>query len=475
VVRGTALLALSRILDRASTFVILILVAPRFGAAGVGAYSAAMALYGLFTYAGEAGTTNYLVRELSRDRSRTATYVVHLSAMALAVSLVLLGGVEVLIPHLGYSTTLRESAAILVLAIPGTVLNSVQEGAFLAHRRVHYETIVTLVSSVAYIVLGAALLLSHHGIQALMWSYVALEYSSTVVYFLLISRRIARLRARFQFSLARRLAGEMKMFTASSLIQAVFIRPEIVLLSVLASATQVGYYGAAVRVAELPQFLPEVFMANVFTVLSASYPADEARFRAILTKALRAMLAFALVLTAIMFAAAPEIVRLLFGSRLHAAAPMLRILSASVLFSALIAVFWRALAARGRQDAVLRVQVAMIAIRIGGGAALIAPLAGLGAAVATSVSALVQLTLLAAAAGRSGVAAAILRPGWRLALAAVAAGAVTWIAARVGGIWLALPSGLIAYALSALALGAVSREERATLTRLRRPASAGRP
>lgn len=474
VFRGTALLGLSRALDRASTFVIVVLIAPRLGAAGVGAFSAAMALYGVFTLAGEAGTTNYLVREISRDKARTASYVVHLSVVALGVSLLLLAAVEALIPHLGYSPTLRTSAAILLLAIPGTVLNSVQEAAFLAHRRVEFETITTFVSSAVYIAVGATLLLSHHGVPSLMWTYVALEYAATFVYFVLISRYIARLRLVFQRALAWRLIREMKTFTASSLIQAFFIRPEVVLLSLLASTTQVGYYGAAVRVAELPQFLPEVFMANVFTLLSAAFPHHEARFRDIQAKAVRSMLAFALPLAALILAAAPGIVRLLFGPHFGPSVPLLRILALSVLFSALIAVFWRSLAARGRQDRVLRVQIEMIAIRLGGGVALIAPLAAVGAAIATTVSSAIQLGLLVAGATRSGAPASIVRPAWRFALASAVAGAVTWLVAELAAVWLALPAGVAAYVVSALLFRAVSPDDRELLTRLRSQATAGR-
>jgi O-antigen/teichoic acid export membrane protein len=466
VFRGTVLLALSRVLDRAATFVIVILIAPRLGAAGVGAFSAAMALYGVFTLAGQAGTTNFLVREISRDKTRTASYVVHLSIMAFILSLTLLAAIEALVPHLGYSSTLRVSASIILLAIPGTVLNSIQEAAFLAHRRVEFETITTLVSSVTYVAVGAGLLLSHHGVPSLMWTYVALEYAATLLYFVLISRFIARLRLVFNRTLAWRLVREMKTFTASSLIQALFIRPEVVILSIMASATQVGYYGAAVRVAELPQFLPEVFMANVFTLLSAAFPHDEERFRDIQAKAVRSMLAFSLPLTALILAAAPGIVGRLFGPHFQAAVPLLRILAFSVLFSALISVFWRSLAARGRQDIVLRVQIVMIGFRLGGGAALIAPLAAVGAAIATTINSGLQLGFLVAGAARSGAPSPIMRPAWRFALAATVAGAVTWYVAELAGIWLALPAGLAAYILSALLFGAVSADDRELLTRL---------
>ena len=472
VLRGTTLLAISRILDRASTFVIVVMIAPRFGAAGVGTYSAAIALYQLFTFAGAAGTGSYLVRAISRDKTRTASYVVHLSIMAFVVSLLLVAAMEAIVPHVGYSSALQTSAAIALLAVPGTVLNSVQEAAFLAHRRVEFETLMTLLGSLAYIGVGAALLVSHHGVTSLLWAYVAIEYLTTAAYFGMISRYIARLQATFHVPLAWRLAREMKTFTASSVVQAFFLRPEIVILSLLASPAQVGYYSSAIRVAEIPEFLPEAFMANVFPMMSAAFGVNEQRFTAIQTKAARAILAFALPAATLMFVLAPQIVRLLFGPHFGPAADALRVLCLTVLSLSLIALFWRTLSARGRQDQVLHVQLAVIGIKIGACAALAVPLAALGAAISATVSSWIQMGMLAVRAGASGTKISILRPGLRFAVAALLAGAVGWLLASLTSIWIALPAAALTYIASALLVRAVSADDRALLARLHASARA---
>lgn len=454
-------------MDRASTFVIALLIAHRRGATGLGTFTAAMAFYGVFAIAGQAGTTTYLVREISRDRTRTASYVVHVTVVAIVVSVVLIAGLEAIVPHLGYSPALRSSTAIIVLAVLGTVLNSIQEAVFLAYGRVEFETLATFVSSVFYIAIGVILLARGHGVPALMWTYVALEYAVTLAYFVLISRYIVRLRFSFRPALAVRLMGEMKAFTASSALAALFARPEVVILSLLASARQVGYYGAAIRVAELPMFVPEVFMANVFTLLSRAFGHDEKRFREIQVKAVRSMLAFALPLAALMFAAAPAIIVRLYGTHFHPSVLQLRILAFNVVFVSLMSVFWRSLAARERQGTVVRVQILMVGLRVGVGAALIAALAALGAAIATAANSLLQVTLLVAAAARSGAPAPIIRNGWRLALAAAVTCAVTWFVSRLVPVWLALLAGATIYVASVVVFGAVSADDRELLARLR--------
>src|SRR3954447_1593909 len=139
VLRNTAFLAVSRILDRVSGFAVSLLIAPRLGATGLGTYFAAMALYSVIAIAGEAGTTNFLLREISRDRSRTAAYIVHVTLLAIALSLALMLAAELVIPFLGYSDELELAVSIICLAILPTVLNSVQEAVFVAYGRVEFE------------------------------------------------------------------------------------------------------------------------------------------------------------------------------------------------------------------------------------------------------------------------------------------------------------------------------------------------
>ena len=72
ILRNTAALAAARVVERSSTVVLSFFVARRLGAAGLGIYSAAMVFFGLISLAAEMGSTNYLVREIAKDRSRTS-------------------------------------------------------------------------------------------------------------------------------------------------------------------------------------------------------------------------------------------------------------------------------------------------------------------------------------------------------------------------------------------------------------------
>ena len=116
VAKNTAVLALARIIERGTTLALLVVVSAKLGADGLGTYSTALAIYGVIAVAGEAGATLFLIRELATDKSRTGSYIVHLSALALAMSLVLTLAAEVLIQHVGYSQAIQQSVSLVLLA-----------------------------------------------------------------------------------------------------------------------------------------------------------------------------------------------------------------------------------------------------------------------------------------------------------------------------------------------------------------------
>jgi len=463
VLKNTAALAVARLIDRGSTLVVALLIASTLGADGLGAYSIAMAVYGVIVLAGDAGMTMYLIREISRDIARTGTYIVHLSVVGVVVSVTLTGLALLVVPHLGYAPEVEASVMIIVLAILPRTLNSIQEAAFVAHGRTELQTVTTFVTTTTYLGLSVWLLGSGHGVTSLITTYVVIQYVITAIYFVLIRRSISRLPLQFQWSVARRLVSELKSFAGSSTLAAFLARPEILILSFLASEREVGYYSAAIRVAEVWVFIPQVFMNNVFPLLSRSFHTQDGRFASIQRRAMRAVLAYTLPLTAGMLAAAPLIVTTLFGDSFAPAADLLRVLGVNVTMYSLSSIFWRSLAARDRQDAVLKVQVVMILARLGGGALLIIAYGALGAAVSATASSALSFALLARATRRSGTSAPSPLVAWRFAAAAGLMGLVTLALTPWLALWALVPVAAAVYVGTTVRLHAFTPDDVALL------------
>jgi O-antigen/teichoic acid export membrane protein len=463
VVRNSAVLAVSKVLERATGFVMAVLVTAHLGVDGLGVYSAVWAIYALMALAGESGATNYLVREISRDRSRTASYTTHLSMVAAGLAVTLTVAAELLVPHLGYSGEMRAGIAVILLAILPKVLNMIQEGVFVAHGRVAFETLTRLVAALSYIGLSAWMLAHDHGVVDLLRAFVAIEAVVCVTYFVLINRFIARLRPRFHPRLALRLVKEVRYFAASSAIAAVFARPEVVIISLLSTPSEVGFYSAGMRIAEIGLLLPDVFMVNVFPVLSGAYRSAEDRFARWQATAVRVMLGYSLPLAAFLLVAADDLVRLLFGDGFGTSAAVVRLMSGNLVAYSLGAVFWRSLVARGGQRQNVLIQSSMAAVRIATGVVLITAFAAVGAGIAAAATAALNVWLLARATARAGAPQSVLCLAWRFVPPAVLSAGIVWLLLAHVPVLLALAAGAIAYLLAAVALGAITADDRRVL------------
>src|ERR1051325_5698069 len=104
--KNTTVLAASRLIERVSSFVLAFFISRTLHATGLGIYSTALAYYALIGLAADMGAKNLMVREVAKQPDKTNRYVVHLSTMTAAFSVLLIAIAAIAIPYLGYSPEL---------------------------------------------------------------------------------------------------------------------------------------------------------------------------------------------------------------------------------------------------------------------------------------------------------------------------------------------------------------------------------
>jgi O-antigen/teichoic acid export membrane protein len=459
VFRNTAVLGTARIIQRLSGLAVTLVISRQLGVGALGVYATVVAYYGLVAIAGDAGTTNLVIRELAKDRSRTASYTVHASVLALGGGLLLMSVAWIIVPHLGYSQDLEHALMLVVLALAPAALNTIQEAVFIAHERVEFETITTFFAALVLVSTSVALVKTGHGVISIVVAFVAVEFAVTVVYFVIINRYIARMRFEFDRSTALEIIRDIRAFAGSSLVSGLFARPEILILSLVASTVQVGYYSSALKIVDLFVFVPQVYMTNVYPVLSRSFDTMDGLAQRIQDAATRYVLALACPVCVGIFVAAPQIVGTLYGSRFGPAVPLLRIMALNFGLASLHDVLWRVLAARGEQGRMLRIQLVTTTIRLAGGVALISAFNAKGAAIAVSVSLLLHDLLLARGVRRDGTRVPVLRLSWRFASAAALMGAVVFLLNSAVALWVVVPVAVCVYLVLIVVLRAFSSHE----------------
>lgn len=450
------------------------LIARMLQASGLGVFSTAMAYYGLIAVASGMGAQDFLVREIARDRHRTNRYVVHASVVGTLASVMVMSIFLAILPHLDYSGELAVGTYAVILAIiPGT-LNTIQYAVFVAHQRVEFVMYTRFVGTLVNVGLSLFLLVQGYGVVSLLIVFVVVEYLVMLCFFFFTSRYITALRWEFELSFARKLVWEMRTFAALSMLAALFAQPEVIIISLVQNEDQVGYYSAAMKLVGFWYLISQMYMANVYPILSRSYHLADQKFQIIQDKSIKYLLALSLPLTAGMIAAAEPIIKLFYGSGFEAAVLPLQILAFNIPLAYVSAVLWRVLAARNEQDSVLRVRVITLFTRLGGGYLLVSWLGALGAAISTPANLFLNTLLLAFYTKRGGTQLHLLRLGWRFALAASGMGILTWGLGHHLLLWAVVPVAGAIYLILILLLKAFSPDDFALFRQMWQPRIAER-
>jgi O-antigen/teichoic acid export membrane protein len=469
---NTVAYTIANLSTRFGNILITLIMARTLHATGVGIYATAMAYFGIIDEATNMGATTFLVREIAKKPGQTNRYVAHFSIMGTLFAAMGLVLVWAVLPYFGYSNELTTSLYIIVLAIiPGT-LNMVQSSVFVAHQKVKFITYTTFVSSVLTLGLSYYLLRLGYGVVGLIVIFVVIQYLVMMIYFYFINRYITRLKWEFEFAVAWQMLREIKTFAALSILGALFAQPEIIILSLLATEAQIGYYSAAMKVIGLWQFIPQIYMSNVYPVLSHSFYVADQKFQIIQEKSIKYLLAVAFPLTIGIVAGAKSITNLLFGPGFEEAVVPMQILAWTIPIFFVSSVLWRVLAARDQENSVLWARIITVFTRLGGGFALIAVWTLLGATISTVANLLLNTLLLGLYDIRNSNPLRYVSQSWRFGLAALVMGAFIWVFSPLVSFWILIPLAGTSYVMLVLLFKAFSVDDFALFRQIWQPQTA---
>ena len=458
ILTNATLLAAARIIDRASRMLLAFFVARILHATGLGLYTAAIVYYELIVIAAETGATTLLVREIGKDKSRTNSYVTHLCLIAFAVSAVLAASFLGLLPFLHFNDEMASSLRVVALAIIPGVLKTIQEGVFVAHQRMEFATYTTFVAAAVNGGLSLVLLFRGYGILSLIVVFVIGQYIMMFLYSYFINRYVTPLCWKVDVALLIQLGREVRTFAGLAIFSGLFSRPEIVILSLVSTADNVGFYSAALRVVNLWQLFPQIYMMNVFPVLSHTYFIRSPEVDRILDRCIKYLLALSLpVMVGVVVAAGP-ILTVVYGAGFQASVIPLRLLAVNIPLQAISAVLWRVLVARGQQGFVLRALAVNTLAELVGGYFLISRWASLGASIMSPVSFVTYVVSMVVFAKKTGVKIRITALGWRFAVASLAMGALMLPLSHRLTLWGLVPLASIMYVGVTILLSAFSAD-----------------
>jgi O-antigen/teichoic acid export membrane protein len=296
------------------------------GPAGFGEYTTIITFLSFFGIMADLGLTLVTVQMISQPGADENKILNNLFSLRLFSALIFLGIAPLAVLFLPYSGGIKTGVAIAVFSFFFIALNQILVGLFQKNLRMDKVAIAETVGRIV-LVIGAVLAVrGNFGLNGMILAIVA----GSVINFGLLyifSLKIVVWKFKLDFSLWKEIAKKSWPLALTIFFNLLYLKTDILILSLVKSSNDVGIYGASYKVIDILTVFPFMFAGVVLPILTADWAGNnKERFQRVLQKSfdLMVILAIPLVVGA-QFMAQPLIV-LVAGRDFSVAGTVLKIL-----------------------------------------------------------------------------------------------------------------------------------------------------
>ena len=375
-------------------FVLVIIAARSLGPEDFGIFSFALAFVFLFDFVLDPGLYHLLIREIARQPHATRQYVLHGMAWKMIAAPVAFFLIWAVVNLLHDAERIHTVVYLIALASFLKSAKDVYRATLLAHERFGLEALSTSVERGGLLAFGALVLLFDKGLIALCVVFVIVRALDLAVAHLLVRRIVGHHSVEFRWDFLRGLLRSGFAIGAFYVMLNVYSYIDMVMISALRNAEEVGWYSAAYKLYEGLLTIPVVVSMVLFPRLANLYVHDYARFSTLALQGWKyvLLLGFAALVVGVPLVA-PGI-ELLYGEGYDPSAIALTVLLASAPFLFIANFLQTLMITMDRQAILLKVAVAGLSLNVIFNLLAIPRYGYVGAAVVTVVvEALVSVTL----------------------------------------------------------------------------------
>jgi O-antigen/teichoic acid export membrane protein len=275
IARNAVFVTLGSVALKAINFLFSVYIVRRLGDDRFGQYTTVLAFVGLFQIFAELGMSQYVMREIARDRSKAPAYFWNLVTVRLLLAFAGIAIIWLFAALTGYPREIVIAIFIYTISFALAAFQAPLEAVLTAHERLGTVSTMGVLGQVTFVVLGGAFMLSG---LSFTWLIVASVLSIIPV----IALAAWTVRSKHVVSLPFRIdprtwPGLVKSglpFGIISLALTITFSLDTVLLSKFVTNDVVGWYNAAYRLSMALLFFFNGFSVAVVPSLSRTYIED---------------------------------------------------------------------------------------------------------------------------------------------------------------------------------------------------------
>ncbi len=287
VAKNTVWLTISNFGGRLIKAAIVIYGARILGTAGWGVFSYALTLAGFFTLFIDPGVNALVMRETPKADEKGKLEILSTTFLVKAVLIVLIALVVLFVAPL--FSKLPGATALLPLVALIITFDSIREflSSFIrAEEKMEQEAGIFILTNIAIVAAGFAFLAFSKTPLAFAWAYTAGTAIGAIAAVWALWGRARQVFQHVNFAMIRPILTSAWPFAITGALGLLLTNTDILILSWIRNASEVGIYSAGIRIIQSAYLLPVIIQYSTIPLLARLAGKDNERFRAVFERGL---------------------------------------------------------------------------------------------------------------------------------------------------------------------------------------------
>lgn len=354
VAKNTVWLSISNFGGRLIKAIVIIYAARVLGTDGYGVFSYAVTLAGFLSLFMDPGVNSILVRNASKA-TEEERHTLFSTTFVIKIFLLLVG-VCIVAFFAPTFTTLPGAKALLPIVALILGLDTLREFLFSlirAMEQMQWEASIFLLTNLGIVVFGFIFLHYATNAKSFGWGYVAGDAVGTILAIIVLRDYFKKIFSYFSLGLVLPLLKSAWPFAISGAFGLLFTNTDILIISWMRSASDVGIYSAAIRIIQTLYLVPSIIQLSTLPILSRLAKKDDAKFRIALERTLVIVFFASIPLSVGGIILGTPLMGLVFGAPYRAGGLSFEILMATLLFDFSASIVINALFAYDHQKSLI--------------------------------------------------------------------------------------------------------------------------
>lgn len=363
-IKNTAYRTAGEITGRFASLLLFAQAGRSLGENGLGAFVFAVVFTSIVMIPVNLGLDRYTLRCIAAERSTAGGLFFNVLALKLAIGVPMFGFSFLALHFTGASHTAQQTSWVLAPGVFCDSINRTQLAVFAANERNGPPAAADMINRLLSAGLGIAALRIGYGVVSVGVTYSIGSASAVVIGIVLMRRTIGIPVGTLHHRAWPALASRSLPFFAQDVFGTLLSMLDTFILSVLATQTDVGRYGAVYRVFESTYFIPGALVGAFSAMYTYLGPDSNPPLNSVYQRSIKLAVTLMMPLSVVFMVLPAKICRLIYGPAFGSAATALRILGPGVVLLGVVTLTISLMVSRGQPGRTATLSGIMVAVNI---------------------------------------------------------------------------------------------------------------